>query len=855
MEAITQIQTVVNDQIEILGISDLSVTGANERAITSQLDSGAAKLDRGRAYLVQQPSSLQPPPQPLPLLAPPPPQANFSSSQSQSSESNAYSYPSHLLLTRASYINSEIRQQDYLSWILDSGATQHFCNSKLDLKDYKHFLEPREIYLGDNTTIYAEGSGTQHLQVGPYILVLNVWFVPKLAENLLSLQLLDRAGYSTLIENGIVYIRQQGDSNSAWFQLANSKHGDLYRMHISPSSLVNAPRALRTREFSTLRLWHNRLGHRNFRSVGDLMNLSVPRQLPTCTACLQGKMKADSHPPVLERCSKSFDRVHANLIPLDGISLGGSKYMLLLVDDYTRYAWCYFASSKNVPAITPLLQGFINLVLTQFNAVIKSWRTDGGTGEFINSMVKEINRQYGILHQVSTSGVKQQNDVLERRVQTIKNIERSMRAGAGVLDDYRLQAESLATSVFLTNILPSTTLDNISPHLLLYKKQPPLTTLKPWGCLVWIHLRKEHRSSSSDPRCRPAMMVGYIQDSKSIYKCLDLHTLQTSNHSEIKFDEDLFPGPWLKRPAGFKLSIAHKRNPPGSAVDTVLGQSVPGALPNVSSVPFSSMNPFWLQQSQPPADPVNPEDPAKPVDPMELADVAQRALDSPQSLALRMDSQPIYNPRGSVVFGTYVKIHEHDTTRELVEAALIVQGMESLSCPPWQTAERIQTDHNGDPLSYSDALLQDPIRWPPVVQEELKSHEENGTWIVQEISQMPKGCKPIPGKWVFKRKPSPDEGIRYKARLVIKGFLQRFGVDFMETYAPTASLAAFRLLVAIAVHNGWSLRNLDIITAFLNGNIDSEVYMGIPEGIDLDPKKYVLKLRRSLYGLKQAPRI
>ncbi|EED18957.1 hypothetical protein TSTA_126650 [Talaromyces stipitatus ATCC 10500] len=458
-------------------------------------------------------------------------------------------------------------------------------------------------------------------------------------------------------------------------------------------------------------------------------------------------MKADSHPPVLERCSKSFNRVHADLIPLDGISLGGSKYMLLLVDDYTHYAWCYFASSKNVPAITPLLQGFINLVLTQFNAVIKSWRTNGGTGEFINSMVKEINHQYGILHQISTSGVKQQNGVLERRVQTIKNMERSMRAGAGVLDDYRLQAESLATS--------------------------------------------EHCSSSSDPRYRPAMIVGYIQDSKSIYKCLDLHTLQTSNHSEIKFDEDLFPGPWLKRPAGFKLSIAHKKNPPGSAVDTVLGQSVLGALPNISSVPFSSMNPFWLQQSQPPADPVNPEDPAKPVDPMELADVAQRALDSPQSLALRMDSQPIYNPRGSVVFGTCIKIHEHDTTRELMEAALIVQGMESLSCPPWQTAERIQTDHNGDPLSYSDALLQDPIRWPPAVQEELKSHEENRTWIVQEISQMPKGCKPIPSKWVFKRKLSPDEGIRYKARLVIKEFLQHFGVDFMETYTPTASLAAF----------------------------------------------------------------
>jgi transposase InsO family protein len=151
--------------------------------------------------------------------------------------------------------------------------------------------------------------------------------------------------------------------------------------------------------------------------------------------------------------------------------------MLLLVDDYTRFAWCLFASSKSVSAIAPLLQGFINLILTQFDAIIKSWRTDGGTGEFNNSMVREINRQFGILHQFSTSGVKQQNGVLERRVQTIKNMERSMRAGAGVLDDYRLQAESLATSVFLSNILPSSTLGNVSPHLLLYNKQPTLASL------------------------------------------------------------------------------------------------------------------------------------------------------------------------------------------------------------------------------------------------------------------------------------------------------------------------------------------------------------------------------------------
>ena len=74
----------------------------------------------------------------------------------------------------------------------------------------------------------------------------------------------------------------------------------------------------------------------------------------------------------------------------------------------------------------------------------------------------------------------------------------------------------------------------------------------------------------------------------------------------------------------------------------------------------------------------------------------------------------------------------------------------------------------------------------------------------------------------------------------------------METYAPTASLASFCLLVAIAVFNGWSLCN-DISTAFLYGDLNEDIYMGIPEGMGLDPKPYILKLRHSLYGLKQAP--
>jgi hypothetical protein len=151
-----------------------------------------------------------------------------------------------------------------------------------------------------------------------------------------------------------------------------------------------------------------------------------------------------------------------------------------------------------------------------------------------------------------------------------------------------------------------------------------------------------------------------------------------------------------------------------------------------------------------------------------------------------------------------------------MEASLINQGIELLSILLYGQANAvIHVDHNGDPLSYKDALNQDPGNWLLAIKDKLQSHHENGTWIVQEISLLPKELKPIPGKWVFKHKSLPDNAIHYKACLVICGFLQHYGIDFMETYTPTTSLAAFCLLVAITVFNGWSLHNLDIITAFL----------------------------------------
>ena len=128
---------------------------------------------------------------------------------------------------------------------------------------------------------------------------------------------------------------------------------------------------------------------------------------------------------------------------------------------------------------------------------------------------------------------------------------------------------------------------------------------------------------------------------------------------------------------------------------------------------------------------------------------------------------------------------------------------------------------------------------------------ETGTF---EPVQLPPGRKAIGCRWVFKLKCKADGSIdRYKARLVAKGFAQRPGLDFGQVFAPTARWAALRAIFALAAIEDMEMYSLDISNAFLNGELDHEVYMQQPEGFtNRYGTGFVLKLNRALYGLKQA---
>jgi histone deacetylase 1/2 len=157
----------------------------------------------------------------------------------------------------------------------------------------------------------------------------------------------------------------------------------------------------------------------------------------------------------------------------------------------------------------------------------------------------------------------------------------------------------------------------------------------------------------------------------------------------------------------------------------------------------------------------------------------------------------------------------------------------------------------GEPKNVEDALQDE--KWKKAMKEEYMALMKNKTW---HLVPPHEGKNLIDCKWVYRIKKKADGSIdRYKARLVAKGFKQRYGIDYEDTFSPVVKAATIRLVLAIAVSRGWSLRQLDVQNAFLHGVLEEDVYMKQPPGFeDRNAPFHVCKLDKALYGLKQAPR-
>jgi hypothetical protein len=180
----------------------------------------------------------------------------------------------------------------------------------------------------------------------------------------------------------------------------------------------------------------------------------------------------------------------------------------------------------------------------------------------------------------------------------------------------------------------------------------------------------------------------------------------------------------------------------------------------------------------------------------------------------------------------------------------LVEGSRDSSCKQ----KMISPNVDSDPLTYEEAMKsQDVAFWKEAINDEMDSIMGNNTWILVDL---PPGSIPIGCKWIFKRKLKVDGTVeKFKARLVAKGFKQKEGLDYFDTYALVTRIATIRTLIALASTYNFEIHQMDVKTAFLNGELEEEIYMHQPEGFVMpNHERKVCKLIKSLYNFKQAPK-
>lgn len=201
------------------------------------------------------------------------------------------------------------------------------------------------------------------------------------------------------------------------------------------------------------------------------------------------------------------------------------------------------------------------------------------------------------------------------------------------------------------------------------------------------------------------------------------------------------------------------------------------------------------------------------------------------------------------------------------ELEAVNDGFEGASClvaKDNECEEQCQSDDDIDsgicdgletqiPKSYEQAMVSsDAEKWLDAMADEYQSLIDNGTWTLEKL---PEGKKAVKCKWVYATKRDVNgKIIKFKARVVAKGFSQTHGIDYEETFSPVVRYTSIRMLMAIAAHEDLEIIQMDAVTAFLNGKLEEDVYMEQPKHYDDGSGKYC-KLIKSLYGLKQSSRV
>ncbi|KAF0734643.1 hypothetical protein Ae201684_008720 [Aphanomyces euteiches] len=633
-----------------------------------------------------------------------------------------------------------------------------------------------------------------------------------------------------------------------------------------------------------VRLWHRRLGHPGHgaidRLIKDHPELQVfkPRQLKDllCETCAYAKSRRSPfNSSAVFRARTFLSLVHSDIWgPCSFPSPSGSRYFVVFVYDYSRYTWAYPIQRRSdlYQTYEQFRLDALYLFKRDIDVLSHAQPTDIGTLRSDNAggyekLARLITPKYHTRFTFSNAYSPQQNGVAERRIGILVQKIRAMLI-EGSLPKF-LWAAALDYAAWLVNILPSTN-DGQSPYFRVFNTHPPLCYIKTFGCTAFVHIQQEARSSKLDPSSLKAMFVGLPSNRKG-YTLMHLLSHQLIYSRDVSFFETEFPAiNSIEAAAEYRLRA---RNDPNFIPTLQPNAPLPplhAALdrPNTIIIDQPTSNPACLAAHSSSMEaafpfvcpPTNPHQftllrhfpnffEAPPLASMPTLTLLSFSSKNPSMDTSYLEEiSPI--ALSAISFPHPSNSLSTESPDTLPFTALSLPHLEPITVYAL-LASRVHSPES-DPISWTDAMSRpDKDKWLSAAEDEVRSLISNGTYdlVRRDLSQ-----KVLPCRWVFRLKPG---GI-YKARLVVKGFMQEHGVDYTEIFAPVVRLEVLRLLFTLVAVYDLECHQMDVKTAFLNGKIDCLIFMEQPPGSFVSSKSrrdYVCRLKKSLYGLKQAPHL
>lgn len=673
-------------------------------------------------------------------------------------------------------------------WYVDSGASMHMTVNKHWLKNPSFSSSLPEIIVANKTKVPVLCSGDVEITTNHNyeVTVKNVLCVPSLTTNLLSVSELIRNGNSVVFKLNQCLIRNKQGHLVAQAELVDG----VYKLKLQTqncfltSSVVDGD------------TWHRRLGHLNSNDMNKMKRGLVEgmdysdtftTSKSNCEICCEGKQ---SRLPFYAgtRATELLQVVHSDICgPMEVKSIGGARYFLLFIDDFSRMVFIYFLKAKS--EALSYFKEFKSIVENQQNKKIKILRTDNGR-EYCSNDFEDFLKSGGIVHQKTNNYTPEQNGLSERSNRTIVERARCLLFEAEL--EKKFWAEAANTAVYLRNRCTASGIDT-TPYEMWTGRKPNLQNIRIFGSPVMVHVPKEKRTKW-DKKSKKHILVGFCENVKG-YRIYDpIRNMITTSRDIVVLEK--------KKEQDTVDVILESTDSVGESIEESVVKSDYLDVEN-KSIQTEGGSEKLLR--------------------------SDNALHTSEENTNPTDAADTYLPR---------MVTEENKKRQRKKPER------------YGYANICNTSIGEDEMTYAEAISgPEKQQWLQAMAEELQAFEENQVW---EIVDIPDNKNVVQCRWVLKKKFDCDSKVRYRARLVAKGFTQKAGIDYQETFSPVIRHSTLRLLFALSVQLDMDITHLDVTTAFLNGHLKENIFMHLPEGFSVKDSNKVLKLKKAVYGLKQS---